>query len=99
MTWLIYAGIAVLCALLAFVSYVERLYTESGKFLSRELQENVEAFENLVERRLSAASKRAMLATMVLVQLATAAIAMLLGFLLFSSGTWVWVEGVERIVT
>jgi len=98
MTWLIYAGIAVLCALLAFVSYVERLYTESGKFLSREFQENIEAFENLVEPHLSAASKRAMLATMVLVQLTTAAIAMLLAYRIFSRGTWLWLEVVQAII-
>ena len=98
MTWLIYAAIAVLCVLLAFVSYVERLYTESGKFLSREFQENIEAFENLVEPRLSTASKRAMLAMMVLVQLSTAAIAMLLAYLIFSRGTWLWLEVVQAIV-
>ena len=98
MTWLIYAGVAVLCVLLAFVSYVERLYTESGKFLSREFQENIEAFENLVEPRLSTASKRAMLAMMVLVQLTTASIAMLLAYLIFSRGTWLWLEVVQAIV-
>ena len=98
MTWVIYVGIAVLCALLALASYVERLYTESGKFLSREFQENIEAFENLVEPRLSTASKRAMLAMMVLVQLTTAAIAMLLAYLIFSRGTWLWLEVVQAIV-
>lgn len=98
MTWLIYGGVAVLCVLLAFVSYVERLYTESGKFLSREFQENIEAFENLVEPRLSTASKRAMLAMLVLVQLTTAAIAMLLAYRIFSTGTWLWLEVVQAIV-
>ena len=31
------------------VSYVERMYTEMGKFLSREFQENIEAYEQKVE--------------------------------------------------
>ena len=41
-----------LLALLALVSYVDRLYHEMGKFLSREFQENIDAYEQLVEPRL-----------------------------------------------
>ena len=58
MTAIIYLVIAVLCAVLTLVSYVERLYTESGKFLSREFQENIEAFEKLVEPKLASTSRR-----------------------------------------
>ena len=39
----------VLMALLALVSYVDRLYAEMGKFLAREFQENIEAYEERVE--------------------------------------------------
>ncbi len=81
----IYAVIVVLSALLALVSYVERLYTESGKFLSREFQENIDAFKTLVEPRLGAVTARADLAFAVLAQLTTAAIAILIGYLAFSS--------------
>ena len=35
MIWVVYAVILVLCGLLAVISYVERLFTESGKFLTR----------------------------------------------------------------
>jgi len=98
MIWLVYVAIAILCAVLTLVSYVERLYTESGKFLSREFQENIEAFEKLVEPRLNSASGRAMLAIMVLVQLSTAAIAMLLAYLIFSRPGWIWLEVVQAIV-
>ncbi len=85
MTAMVYAiAIPLLCGLLVLVSYVERLYTESGKFLSREFQENVEAFENLVEPRLGFTSARAALTISVLAQLITAAIAMLIGWLIFS---------------
>ena len=38
-------AISILVGLLTLVSYVERMYTEMGKFLSREFQENLEAFE------------------------------------------------------
>ncbi len=82
---MVYAiAIPLLCGLLVLVSYVERLYTESGKFLSREFQENVEAFEKLVEPRLGFTSARAALTISVLAQLITAAIAMLIGWLIFS---------------
>src|SRR5438270_13544707 len=94
----LYTVVLLLCALLVLVSYVERLYTESGKFLSREFQENIEAFEKLVEPRLNSASGRAMLAIMVLVQLSTAAIAMLLAYLIFSRQGWIWLEVVQAIV-
>src|SRR5258708_32038638 len=60
--------ILVLAALLVLVSYVERVYAESGKFLSREFQENIEAFDKLVEPRLVSASARASLAIAVLAQ-------------------------------
>jgi len=80
----IYASILLLSGLLALVSYVERLYSESGKFLTRDFQENIEAFENLVEPELSAASGRASLAISLLVQFSTATITLLVAYLVFS---------------
>jgi CBS domain containing-hemolysin-like protein len=90
--------VLLLCALLILVSYVERLYTESGKFLSREFQENIEAFENLVEPRLLHASRRAALTFAVLTQLSTALIAFLVGYLLFHDPHWTWPESVQAII-
>src|SRR5215472_16581288 len=84
----VYIGIFVLSALLALVSYVEQLYTESGKFLTREFQENIEAFETLVEPRLISTSGRAFLAMAVLAQLCTAAVALLIGYLVFFDQKW-----------
>ena len=49
MTLGIAIAIVVLVGLLTLVSYVERMYSEMGKFLSREFQENLEAFEQKVE--------------------------------------------------
>jgi len=66
-----------LLAVLTLVSYVERVYTERGKFLSREFQENIDAFESTVESRLGANPERAALSMAVLEQLSTAAIAVL----------------------
>ena len=44
--------LVVLFALLILSSYVERLYAEIGKFLSREFQNNIDNFEKLVEPKL-----------------------------------------------
>lgn len=98
MNALIYVALTFLSGLLALVSYVERLYTESGKFLSREFQENIEAFESKVEPRLDAISGRAALAIGVLVQLTTAAIAMILSWLVFTNPNWNWKEVVQAAV-
>jgi CBS domain containing-hemolysin-like protein len=81
-----------LCALLTLASYVERLYTEIGKFLSREFQDNIDSFEQLVEPRLKVSRTRASLSVAVLVQLTMAAIAMLVGFTVFADHVWSWQE-------
>jgi CBS domain containing-hemolysin-like protein len=94
----IYIVILLLCGLLALVSYVERLYTESGKFLTREFQENIEAFDRLVEPRLSSVSGRASLAIAVLAQLCTATIALLISYLVFSHTAWSAPELLDAIV-
>ncbi|HWX53661.1 MAG TPA: hemolysin family protein [Verrucomicrobiae bacterium] len=99
MTTMVYViAVTLLCGLLVLASYVERLYTESGKFLSREFQENIEAFEKLVEPRLVSTSTRAALAFAVLAQLTTAAIALLIGRLIFGDPKWTWPEIVQAMV-
>src|SRR5215813_10813184 len=78
-----------LLAVLTLVSYVDRLYHEMGKFLSREFQENIEAYEQHVEPQLGSTSQRASLAMAVLTQLCTASIGVLLGYMLFKENRWV----------
>ena len=82
------AALALLIGLLTLVSYVERLYTEVGKFLSREFQDNIDAFEHKVEPRLGMSRPRAATSMAVLTQLTTAAIAMLVGFTVFRDRAW-----------
>jgi len=94
----LYIVVLVLCALLVLVSYVERLYTESGKFLSREFQENIEAFEKLVEPRLLRSSRRSALAIAFLEQMLTASIAFLVGYLVFRGDHFTWPEIVQAII-
>jgi len=74
--------------LLTLVSYVDRLYTEIGKFLSREFQDNIDAFEHDVEPRLHVSRARAAVSMAVLTQMTMAAIAMFLGFTVFRDRTW-----------
>ncbi|MGA7380899.1 MAG: hemolysin family protein [Terriglobales bacterium] len=88
MNFAIATALLVLCGLLTLVSYVDRLYSEIGKFLSREFQHNIDAFEQSVEPRLRFSRERAALSVAVLSQLTTAAIALLLGFAVFRDSAW-----------
>jgi CBS domain containing-hemolysin-like protein len=81
-------ALAVLLALLTLSSYVERVYAEIGKFLSREFQENIDNFEQQVEPRLKVGRSRAALSMAVLTQLLMAAVAMVVGFSVFRDGNW-----------
>jgi putative hemolysin len=83
-------GIALLllAGVLTLVSYVDRLYGEIGKFLSREFQDNIDSFEKKVEPKLNVSRSRASLSMAILVQLTMAAIAMVVGFTVFSDNAW-----------
>jgi len=88
MNYAIAAALLMLTGLLTLVSYVDRLYSEIGKFLAREFQDNIDAFEQMVEPRLRVSRMRAALSMAVLTQLTTAAIAMLVGFAVFREHVW-----------
>lgn len=96
--FLVYFAILLLSVLLMLASYVERLYTESGKFLTREFQENIEAYEKLVEPRLVSTSGRAFLAISLLAHFCTAAIALLIGYLTFATARWTGPEILQGVV-
>src|SRR5207244_6676300 len=78
----------VLFVLLTLSSYVERVYAEIGKFLSREFQDNIDNFEQQVEPKLKVSRSRAALSVAVLTPLLMAAVAMVIGFAVFGEGTW-----------
>jgi putative hemolysin len=81
-------GLLLLAGLLTLVSYVDRLYAEIGKFLSREFQDNIDSFEQKVEPKLRVSRPRASLSMAILVQMVMAAIAMSVGFTVFSDKAW-----------
>jgi len=82
------ATLLILLGILTLVSYVDRVYSEIGKFLSRDFQANIDVFEREVEPRLGVTRSRAALSMAVLAQLITAAIAMLIAFAVFRDGVW-----------
>lgn len=73
-----------LLIILALASYVDRIYSEMGKFLAREYQDNIDSWTRLVEPRLRLGRESVALSASVLRQLTLAAIAMLAGLRLYA---------------
>jgi CBS domain containing-hemolysin-like protein len=72
-----------ICALLVvytLASYIERLYMEMGRFLAREYQENIDAWEQHIEPRLGLNRPLLQLSAVLLEQLSFAALLMLITF-------------------
>jgi putative hemolysin len=88
MTFAVAFALLVLIGLLILVSYVDRVYQEVGKFLSRDFQDNIDVFEQEIEPKLGISRTRAALSMAVLTQLTTATIAFLIGYLVFGDPSW-----------
>ena len=99
MTLAIFAALFFLLGLLTLVSYVDRVYQEAGKFLSREFQDNIDVFEQKVEPELRVSRSRAALSMAVLTQLTIATVALLIGFLVFSDSQWSIYEILQAAVS
>jgi putative hemolysin len=83
MSWLALFWLVLLAAIVTLASYMRRVYSEFGKILSREVQENLDAWEERVEPRLGLTREHAALCAAVLEQLALVVIALEIGALLF----------------
>jgi hypothetical protein len=83
MSWLALFGICLLAAIVTLASYMRRVYSEFGKISSREVEENLDAWEERVEPRLGLSREHAALCAAVLEQLALVVIALEFGALLF----------------
>jgi CBS domain containing-hemolysin-like protein len=94
----IIVALLILSAMLTLVSYVERVYAEMGKILSREFEENVESYERRVEPRLRIGTTRVALSMQLLAQLFTAAVALIIGYVTFMDGRWSWGEITQAAV-
>ena len=75
---------AVLLLILTLAAYVDRVYSEMGKFLAREYQDNIDSWEQIVEPKLGLARESLALSASVLRQLSVAAIALLTGLRLYT---------------
>ncbi len=83
MSWGTIAVVAVLAAVETLASYISRVYAEFGKILSREVEENLDAWEDGVEPHLGLTREHAGLSAQVAQQLALCGIALLFGAVLF----------------
>ena len=78
--------ICLLLGLLTLASYVDRLYSEMGKFLSREFQENIDVWEQRIEPKMGLSREQLTLSASVLAQLSLACLTLLFGAMLFDRG-------------
>jgi putative hemolysin len=91
-------SLSVLFGLLTLSSYVERVYAEIGKFLSREFQENIDYFEQRVEPKLKVSRSRASLSMAILSQFLMSAIAVVIAFAVFREPAWSADEALEAVL-
>ncbi|RZU42617.1 hemolysin family protein [Edaphobacter modestus] len=86
MNWInvVYAlALALLLSVLALASYIDRVYSEMGKFLAREYQDNVDSWEQTIEPRLRLGRESIALSASVLRQLSLAAMSLFWGLHLY----------------
>lgn len=83
MIYIYAASVLVLLVIHTLACYVDRIYSELGKFLSREFEDNMEIWEQQIEPTLGFSRDRLALCAAVLAQLSLAAIVLIIGAMLF----------------
>ncbi len=83
MTWIDFLLILILLPVHTLASYVDRLYSEMGKFLAREFQDNIDYWEKNIEPRLGFSRDRISLSAAVLAEVSFGCIALVFGAMLF----------------
>ena len=83
MSWITILLLVLAAAVLTLASYVSRVYAEFGKILAREVQENLDAWEENVEPQLGLSRETAAISAAVVQQLALGIIALEFGAVLF----------------
>jgi putative hemolysin len=83
MTPFIVVMLLLLAAVVTLASYISRVYSEFGKILTREIQENLDAWEEKVEPQLGLTREHAAICATILQQLALSIIALEFGAILF----------------
>jgi putative hemolysin len=77
-------ALPLLLLILTLAAYIDRVYSEMGKFLAREYQDNIDSWNDFVEPRLHLGRESNALSASVLRQLSLAALALLAGLRLYS---------------
>ena len=75
--------VLLLAAISTLASYISRVYSEFGKILTRDIEENLDAWEELIEPQLGLTRDHAAICAAVLQQLALGIIALEFGAVLF----------------
>jgi CBS domain containing-hemolysin-like protein len=83
MSALAIAMVLLLAVIETLASYISRVYSEFGKILAREIEENLDAWEELIEPQLGLTREHAAICAAVLQQLALGIIALEFGAVLF----------------
>ena len=78
--------ILMLAVVETLASYISRVYSEFGKILTHEIEENLDAWEELVEPQLGLTREHAALCAQILQQIALGIIALEFGAVLFDRG-------------
>jgi CBS domain containing-hemolysin-like protein len=86
MSWLAIALVALVALVETLASYMSRVYAEFGKILSREVQDNLDEWEEKIEPHLGLTREHAAISAAVLQQLALGVIALEFGAVLFDRG-------------
>ena len=86
MSWIAAVLVVLLAAVVALASYIVRVYAEFGKILSREVEKNLDAWEEKVEPQLGLTREHAALCASVAQLLALGLIALEFGAVLFDRG-------------
>lgn len=79
MTALVLLAVLLLAVVLTLAAYVDRVYSEMGKFLAREYQENLDAWTDCMEPRFGLSRDNVALSASILRQTSLVAMALLLG--------------------
>jgi putative hemolysin len=86
MSWLAISMVVLLALIETLASYISRVYAEFGKILSREVQDNLDVWEEQIEPHLGLTRDHAATSAAVLQQLALGVIALEFGAVLFDRG-------------
>jgi putative hemolysin len=95
--WALAAGLLFAAALLTLFAYVDRLYTEMGKFFLRGVQDNLEVFERDVEPTLKMDRGRAGLTFALLTQLMILILAVLAAYWALAHDGLQWDKAIARL--